>query len=122
MKSRKAAGADGISIELLTHGGRILDVRMLPLLNKWWKNKIFPELCELVEILSFCIYKKGACKSYENNGRVSLLNTSYTLYARIINTRVPKIADFLLLEEQSGFRKGRSCNDNITVVRVTKTS
>jgi hypothetical protein len=34
-----------------------------------------------------------------------------------INEWVKSIAEALLEEEQSGFRKGRSCNDNIFILK-----
>jgi len=46
---------------------------------------------------------------------ISLLNTGYTrkIYSKIIGKRLTAIAEVLLLEEQNGFRKGRSCMDCI---------
>jgi hypothetical protein len=34
---------------------------------------------------------------------------------KIINERLKSVAETLLEEEQSGFRKGGSCNDNIFI-------
>jgi hypothetical protein len=42
---------------------------------------------------------------------ISLLNSSYKIYANIISNRVHKISGNILKEEQSGFRKGRPCKD-----------
>ena len=42
-----------------------------------------------------------------------MLNAGYKIYAKIVNNRLNTIAHSLLLEEQCGFRKGRSCTDNI---------
>jgi hypothetical protein len=39
------------------------------------------------------------------------LYTEYKIYSKIIANRLTVIADVLLLEEQNGFRKGRSCMD-----------
>jgi len=44
---------------------------------------------------------------------ISLLNTGYKIYLKIIAMRLTAIAEVLLLEEQNGFRKGRSCMDCI---------
>jgi len=43
----------------------------------------------------------------------SLLNTGYKIYSKIMEKRLTVIAEVLLLEEQNGFRKGRSCIDFI---------
>ena len=44
---------------------------------------------------------------------ISLINTTCQLYGKIINERLRLISDFLLLDEQAGFRKGRSYIDDI---------
>ena len=51
--------------------------------------------------------------SLRNYRGISLLNTGYKIYSKIIAKRLTAIAEVLLLEEQSGFRKGRSCMDCI---------
>jgi hypothetical protein len=43
--------------------------------------------------------------------------SAYNVYSKIINQRVKSIAEALLEEEQSDFRKGRSCNDNIFILK-----
>ena len=44
---------------------------------------------------------------------ISLLNTGYKTYSNIIGKTLTAIAEVLLLEEQNGIRKGRSCMDCI---------
>jgi hypothetical protein len=41
------------------------------------------------------------------------LNTGYKIYTNILNTRLQTIAEAILIENQSGFRKGRSCINNV---------
>jgi hypothetical protein len=49
-------------------------------------------------------------EKYPDNCRgISLLNTGYKIYLKIIARRLTAIAQVLLLEEQNGFRKSRSC-------------
>jgi len=53
-------------------------------------------------------------QKYPDNYRsISLLNIGYKIYSKIIAKRLTAIAKVLLLEEQNGFRKGRSCMDYI---------
>jgi hypothetical protein len=59
------------------------------------------------------IYKKIDRNNPDNYRGISLLNTGYKIYSKIIAKRLAVIADVLLLEEQNGFRKGRSCMDCI---------
>ena len=57
---------------------------------------------------------KKETRNNPNNYRgISLLNTGYEIYLKIIAKRLTTIAEVLLLEEQNGFRKGRSCMDCI---------
>jgi len=42
---------------------------------------------------------------------ISLLNTGYKIYSKIIAKRLTAITEVLLLEEHNGFRRGRSCMD-----------
>ena len=46
---------------------------------------------------------------------ISLLSNVYKIYSSIINKRIMKYCDFIsvLVDEQNGFRRDRSCNDHI---------
>jgi len=59
------------------------------------------------------IHKKGERNKPDNYRGISLLNTGYKIYSKITAKRLTAIAKVLLLEEQNGFRKGRSCMDCI---------
>jgi len=57
--------------------------------------------------------QKGDRNNPDNSRGISLLNTGYKNYSKIIAKRLRAIAEVLLLDEQNGFRKGRSCMDCI---------
>ena len=59
------------------------------------------------------IHKKGDRNNSDNYRGISLLNTGYKIYSKIIAKRLTAIAVVLLLEEQNRFRKGRFCMDCI---------
>jgi sorting nexin-29 len=59
------------------------------------------------------IYKKGDRKNCNNYRGISLLNTGYKIYAKIITQRVMTIAQVILLKEQNGFRRYRTCMGGI---------
>ena len=59
------------------------------------------------------IHKKGDRNNPDNYRGNSLLNTGYEIYSKIIAKRLTVITEALLLEEQNGFKKGRSCVDCI---------
>jgi sorting nexin-29 len=54
--------------------------------------------------------KQNLCCNYRG---ISHLNTGYKIYTKILNTHLQTITEVILLENLSGFRKGRSCIDNI---------
>ena len=57
-------------------------------------------------------HKKGDRNNPDNYRGISLLNTGCKIYSKIIPKRLKVIAEaLLLLQEQNGLRKGRSCVD-----------
>ena len=58
-------------------------------------------------------YTKKKRNNSDNYRGIGLLNTGYKIYSKIIAKRLTVIAEALVLEEQNGFRKGRSCVDCI---------
>lgn len=84
------------------------------LLNEHWKRRKITDKWKRAEII--LLFKKEEQNSCKNYRVISLLNTSYKLYARVSTDCLKKIADMLLLDKQSSFRKSRSCNDNVTVI------
>ena len=115
MKNRKAPGIDGVNVELIKHSGIICRLRILHLINNCWKRCQIPDNWTTAIVKN--IFKKGERNDCENYRGISLMNTGYKIYAKIINNRIMKIADCLIGEEQSGFRKGRSCIDNVFVIK-----
>jgi len=83
----------------------------LSFLNVCWIYGDIPEEWRTAIVIS--IYKKGDRNNPDNYRGISLLNAGYKIYSKIIAKRLTAIAEVLLLEEQNGFRKGRSCMDCI---------
>ena len=63
------------------------------------------------------IHKKGTKSKCENYRGITLLPTAYKLFANIIKNRLNEHLEDELVEEQCGFRKGRSCTDAIFTVQ-----
>jgi len=57
---------------------------------------------------------KSKCKNYRG---ITLLPTAYKLFANMIRNRLNEHLEDELVEEQCGFRKGRSCTDAIFTVQ-----
>lgn len=114
-KNRKATGLDAINGELIKYGGAALERRFLHLLNECWKNCIIPDSWKVAEVIS--LFKKGKRSNCKNYRGISLLNVGYKIYSKIINNRMKVITEAIILEEQSGFRPGRSCTDNVFTIK-----
>ena len=80
-----------------------------------WTKLEIPKDWNVAKVVS--LFKKGKRNNPENYGGISLLNTVYKIYSRIINTRLQTISDTILLEEEAGFRKGRSCIDDVFTLK-----
>ena len=80
-------------------------------LNVCWIYGDIPE--EWSTAIVIPIHKKGDRNNLDNYRGISLLNTGYKIYSKIIAKGLTVIAEVLLLEQQNGFRKGRSCMDCI---------
>ena len=77
----------------------------------FWIYGDIPEEWRLAIVIP--VHKKGDRNNADNYSGISLLNAGYTICLKIIAKRLTAFAEVLLLEEQNGFRKGRSCMDFI---------
>lgn len=114
-KNRKAPGMNGINTEFLKYAGILFHLRLLHFFNMCWKNKQIPKEWRQAKVIS--LFKKGDRGNPNNYRGISLLDTSYKIYAKIMNERLKIIADHLISEEQMGFRKGRSTTDAIFTLK-----
>jgi len=65
------------------------------------------------------LFQKGKRDNSSNYRGISLLNSGYKIYAKIITQRFKTISETSLLVEQNGFRIGRSCIDNVFIIKQT---
>jgi len=63
------------------------------------------------------IHKKETKSKFENYRGITLQPTAYKLFANIIKNRLDEYLEDEMVEEQCGFRKGRSCTDAIFTVK-----
>lgn len=113
MKNGRAPGPGGIPIELIKHGTEQL-MELLAYVFTWFlRNDDLPTEWKNAYISN--IHKKGDRKILSNYRGLSVTNSLSRLYGKIIKNRIEnEIED---VEEQSGFRTGRSCTDNTFVLR-----
>jgi len=111
LKARKSPGSDGINNELYKHAPKRFLHKFFNFLHVCWIYRDIPEEWRTAIVIP--MNKKGDRNNPDNYRGFSLLNTGYKIYSKIIAKRLTAITEVLLLEEQNGFRKGRSCMDCI---------
>ena len=63
------------------------------------------------------VHKKGSKMKCENYRGISLLSIPSKVYARILDERTRCVTKSKVLEAQGGFREGRSCTDQLFIIR-----
>lgn len=114
-KANKTPGSDEMNIELIKYASPQLKMRFLDVLNICWSTLQIPSEWKIAIIRP--IFKKGKRDECKNYRGISLLNTSYKIFAKIITRRLNIISEVLLNNEQHGFRRGRACTDCIFIVK-----
>ena len=114
-KPRKRAGKDQVPNDFWKHlQGPGLDA-LLTLFQSYWGTCASPRHWKLAQVVG--ILKRGSASDPANYRPISLLQTCYKLYARIIANRLSAGLDEHIRELQFGFRKGRSTAEATFLVR-----
>ena len=80
-----------------------------------WENGQVPGDWQRAVIVP--VHKKGSKLKCENYRGISLLSIPSKVYARILDERTRDVTESKGLEAQVGFRKGRSCVDQLFTIR-----
>lgn len=59
----------------------------------------------------FPAFQKGDRRDLKNYRGISIHNTCYEMYSKILNVKLQTCSKQFMTETQNGFRKGRSCTD-----------
>ena len=113
MKNGKAPGPGGVQIELIKHGPEVLFELLAYVFNLFLGGEEVPG--EWTTAYMSNIYKKGDRKKCSNYRGISVTNSIARIYGKIIKERIEK--EFHDVDEQSGFRAGRSCVDSIYTLK-----
>ena len=116
MKNNKAAGVDcAITSEALQNGGEVMVevihkfcVEVFTLLTppeQWTTNIIVP------------LPKKGDLSCMNNYRGITLMSIAAKVYNKILLTRIREHVDPILRSNQAGFRPGRSCAQQVHILR-----
>ena len=114
-KSGKAPGADGICAEMLKVESQELPKILQEILQKIWETEEIPNDWKTGIIIK--LPKKGDLSNCNNWRGITLLSITSKIFGRIILRRITGAIDSILRQEQTGFRKGRSCMDHIFTLR-----
>ena len=115
LKSNKAPGPDGAITELFKYLDNDNITTLTRCLNIFWQTKEVPKDFTNAYIAS--IFKKGDHENPENYRPISLLNTTYKIFAYILKMRLAEALEQHLHPTQFGFRKGRSTVDPLFCLR-----
>lgn len=116
LKGGKAEGPDGIPAEALKADTETSTNMLHHLMKTIWEEENVPSDWRDGHIVK--IPKKGdlrQCKNYEG---IMLLSTPGKVLNHILLERLQKGVDEKLRENQAGFRKNRSCGDQIATLRI----
>ena len=116
LKSRKAAGKNGISPEVVKRVALGFGEHIMELFKEVWGSGKVPK--DWADAIIIIISKKGNLSLCDNWRGISLLGRpSEKLFTRILQQRLQCLAEDELTESQCGFRKGRGCTDMIFCAR-----
>ena len=115
-KAGKAAGPDGIPPEVLKADIDTAAGILHGIIGKIWDGEEFPQ--DWREGLLVKLPKKGDLHECKNYRGIMLLSIPGKILSRTILERLKEAVDVKLREEQAGFRKKRSCTDQIATLRI----
>ena len=116
LKNHKSPGVDGITNEQLKFGELGLIHQLEHLFAKVWKDKVIPD--DWLKGVIIITGKKGDISHCDNNKGITLRATESKLLQMIILKRLDSGMEDLLRENQCGFRRNRSCIDQIYALQT----
>jgi len=120
IKNGKSPGPDTISNEMLKHSSDGAKELILNLFNKSWAEAICPKDWKTAEIIT--IPKPGKDTTNTESFRpISLLSTMSKLMEKVVQCRFQYFLEKedKLTVNQAGFRKGRSCTEQVSRIIQT---
>ena len=115
-KSNRAPGEDRVTIDMLKADPEMSAKCLVQLFNQVWQDEKVPESWQKGVIVK--LPKKGDLSLCGNWRGINLLSVPSKIFCRVILHRIKYSIEKTLREEQAGFREGRSCTDQIFVLRT----
>ena len=116
MANMKAVGPDGVPSEAIKYSPSVKDT-LFQITKSIWDNEELPG--GFVQAHFVMLFKgKGSANDPTRYRCIALLNDSYKILLRILLKRLMPNSEIFLNDWQAGFRPGRGCRDNITMLRT----
>ncbi|KAJ4438486.1 hypothetical protein ANN_14431 [Periplaneta americana] len=113
LKKNKAPGMDCIQSELLQSS--IKELTQDILIKDIWTQEMIPDDWKVEVICP--LHKKGDQMICSNYRGITLLNTTYKIFSRILHNRLLPYTERAIGNYQAGFRSGKSTIDQIFILR-----
>ena len=116
LKNYKSPGIDGICNKQLKFGAQGLIKPLTELFSEVWESQTVPK--DWLRGVSTIIPKKGDISKCSNNRGITLRSTTSKLFQMVMLERLSEGLENAIRENQCGFRKNRSCVDQIFSLRA----
>ena len=114
LKENKAPGSDYITNDLLKNTREVLLAKRAELFNECLHQSKIPKDWHTAAII--LLYKKGDKTDFKKYRPISLLNSLYKLFTKLITYRLTAQLVMSQAREQTGFQRGYSTVDNLQSV------
>ena len=116
LRDNKATGLDNvISAEALKHGEESLRAQIHEICNQVYESNMAPSQWKSSILVP--VPKKGNLQLMTNYRGISLMSILAKVYNTVLLNRIRPTIDKLLRPNQAGFRQGRSCAQQIHILR-----
>jgi len=116
LKNGKAAGPDEIPAEAIKADMETAVDMLHSLFSKIWEEEKVP--AQWSEGIIIKLPKKGDLGNCNNYRGIMLLSVPGKVFNRVLLERMKEAVDPMLRDQQAGFRKNRSCADQIASLRI----
>ena len=116
LKSGKAPGDDKVAPEMLKNGGNSVSKALTNICNQCWNSVTVPD--DWTKGIIVKLPKKGDLRDCNNWRGITLLSIPGKVFCSILLNRLRDAVDQNLRQEQAGFRKNRSCTEQIFALRM----
>jgi hypothetical protein len=115
LKTRKAPGTCDIQAEVIKALDDVNLIVLKDLITDIWLKRRVPQ--DFKDGIIIPVYKKGAKYDCSNYRGITLLSIAGKVLTLILRHRLKPLYEITIREEQSGFRSGRGCTDQIFTLR-----